>query len=76
MTMLTRFYIKAFLVDSVLADEIWLDWNSGVIYMPTALIAWMKGTHKIMETPPETRVKRVAMRNYETVDIIGRGEKI
>ena len=76
MTMLTKFYIEALLVVSVLADEIWLDWNSGVIDMPTALTAWMAGIRKIMETPLETRVKRAAARNCETVGIIGRDEKI
>ena len=76
MTMLTKFYIEALLVVSVLADEIWLDWNSGLIDMPTALTAWMAGIRKIMETPLETRVKRVAARNCETVGIIGRDEKI
>jgi hypothetical protein len=47
MTILTKFYIEALLVVSVLADETWLDWNSGVIDMPTAMIAWMAASTKL-----------------------------
>ncbi len=39
--MLTRLYIEALLVDSVLADLVWEAWDSGVINGELAALAWL-----------------------------------
>lgn len=40
MTMLTRIYIEALLVDEILADHVWEAWHSGDIDDSGALLAW------------------------------------
>ena len=39
--MLTRLYIEALLVDSVLADMVWEAWDSGLIPDEVAAMAWL-----------------------------------
>ena len=39
--MLTRLYIEALLVDSVLADLVWEAWDAGVIDNELAEFAWL-----------------------------------
>ena len=39
-SMLTRIYVEALLVDSVLADQVWELWDAGLISDELAAIAW------------------------------------
>jgi len=40
-SMLTELYIEALLVDSVLADSVWVAWDAGEIDDVTTCIGWM-----------------------------------
>jgi len=39
--MLTEIYIEALLVNEELADQVWEDWDKGLIDDPVVFIAWM-----------------------------------